>query len=76
MAHKLANQSYQGDEAKSNTSSFSVKYSQNSVCEVSMASISLFYVFFFQIRDHINSFQALESYYFRKDNREKIFTGK
>ncbi|CAH3040857.1 unnamed protein product [Porites lobata] len=27
-----------------------------------------------KIRDHINSFQALESYYFRKDNREKIFT--
>ena len=41
-----------------------------------MASISLFYVFFFQIRDHVNSFQAQESHYSRKDNGEKIFTGK
>ena len=37
-----------------------------------MASISLFYVFFFfQIGDHVNSFQAQESHYSRKDNREK-----
>lgn len=48
----------------------------HSVCEVSMSSIYFFYFFFFQIRDHINSFQAQESHNSRKDNGEKIFTGK
>ena len=48
----------------------------HSVCEVSMSSINFFYVFFFQIRDHINSFQAQKSHNSRKDNGEKIFTGK
>ena len=43
----------------------------HSVCEVSMASISLFYVFFFQIEDHVNSFQLQESHYSRKDNGKK-----
>ena len=46
----------------------------HSVCEVSMSSISLFYVFFFS--DWGFGVQAQESHYSRKDNREKIFTGK